>query len=50
MSLQDWLNNGWLKPHQTSCEEIQKLYQIIERDLPKKNIAPPRGLSPRSDD
>ena len=33
MSLQDWLNNGWLRLHQTSREEIQKLYQIIERDL-----------------
>jgi hypothetical protein len=40
------LNNGWLKPHQTSREEIQKLYQIIERDLPKKNHRATAGLVP----
>lgn len=33
MSLEDWLKSEWLKPHQTSRDEIQKLFAIIERDL-----------------
>ncbi len=33
MSLTDWQKNGWLKPHQTSREEIQNILQIIKRDL-----------------
>lgn len=33
MSLSDWQKNGWLKPHQTSREEIQNILQIIKRDL-----------------
>jgi hypothetical protein len=33
MSLQDWANNGWLRPHQTSTQEIADLLGIVERDL-----------------
>lgn len=33
MSLEDWLKSGWLKPHKTSRDEIQKLLAVIERDL-----------------
>ena len=33
MSLKDWLKNGWLKPHQTSRQEIQSLLNLIRRDL-----------------
>lgn len=33
MSLQDWLSNGWLRPHKTSREEIENLFKIIVRDL-----------------
>jgi hypothetical protein len=33
MSLTDWLNNGWLKAHQTSRPEIQRLLNLIRRDL-----------------
>jgi uncharacterized protein (UPF0332 family) len=33
MSLQDWANNGWLKTHKTSSEEIDNLLEIVERDL-----------------
>lgn len=33
MSLEEWLKSDWLKPHQTSRDEIQKLFTIIERDL-----------------
>jgi len=33
MSLQQWANNGWLKPHRTSPREIQDLLEIVKRDL-----------------
>jgi hypothetical protein len=33
MSLQDWANNGWLRSHKTSHEEIGNLLLIVERDL-----------------
>jgi hypothetical protein len=33
MTLKQWADNGWLKPHQTSREEIGNLLSIVERDL-----------------
>src|SRR5215471_16684309 len=33
MSLQQWAENGWLRPHQTSPEEIDDLFAIVARDL-----------------
>jgi hypothetical protein len=33
MTLQQWLANGWLKPHATSPKEIQNLFQIVDRDV-----------------
>lgn len=33
MTLQDWLNNKWLKSHKTSPEEIKQLFEIAKRDL-----------------
>jgi len=33
MSLQEWANNGWLRPHATSREEISNLLNIVDRDL-----------------
>lgn len=33
MSLNQWVSNGWLRPHQTSPQEIQDLLQIVKRDL-----------------
>jgi hypothetical protein len=33
MSLQDWANNGWLRAHQTSAQEIGDLFSIVARDL-----------------
>lgn len=33
MSLKQWANNGWLRPHQTSPEEIHDLLAIVNRDL-----------------
>ena len=33
MSLQDWQNNGWLRPHKTDRQEISNLLAIAERDM-----------------
>jgi len=33
MSLKDWQNNGWLRPHKTSLQEVTDLFAIVERDL-----------------
>lgn len=33
MSLRQWANNGWLRPHETSPKEIQDLLAIAKRDL-----------------
>jgi len=33
VTLKQWADNGWLKPHQTSREEISSLLAIVERDL-----------------
>jgi len=33
MSLQSWQNNGWLRAHKSSPQEIKDLLQIVDRDL-----------------
>ena len=33
MSLQTWLENGWLRKHKTSKKEITDLLKIVDRDL-----------------
>jgi hypothetical protein len=33
MTLRQWQQNGWLKPHAPSRQEIADLYAVIERDL-----------------
>lgn len=33
MSLKQWADNGWLRPHKTSLQEIADLLAIVERDL-----------------
>jgi hypothetical protein len=33
MSLKQWADNGWLRPHQTSPQEIADLLSIVARDL-----------------
>ena len=33
MTLKQWADNGWLKAHQTSAEEIGNLLAIVDRDL-----------------
>jgi len=42
MSLKDWADNGWLRPHKTSPQEIRNLFAIVDRDL---NDARQKGLS-----
>ena len=33
MSLQSWLNHGWLSEHETSPQEIRDLLAVVDRDL-----------------
>jgi len=33
MSLQEWLNKGWLRRHRTSVQEIGNLLEIVNRDM-----------------
>jgi len=33
MTLSQWADNGWLKPHQTTREEISGLLAIVGRDV-----------------
>jgi hypothetical protein len=33
MSLQQWADNGWLRAHQSSAQEIAGLLAIVARDL-----------------
>jgi hypothetical protein len=33
MTLQEWVDNGWLRPHEPSRQEILDLLVIVERDL-----------------
>ena len=33
MSLKQWAENGWLRPHKTSAQEISNLFEIVERDI-----------------
>jgi hypothetical protein len=33
MSLRDWAESGWLRPHKTSRQEIGSLLGIVDRDL-----------------
>ncbi len=43
MSLQNWLNNGWLTEHRTSLQEITALLAVTDRDLSDCKAS---GLSP----
>jgi hypothetical protein len=33
MTLAQWADNGWLRPHRTSAKEIRDLLNIVARDL-----------------
>lgn len=43
MSLEIWLRNGWLKAEETTIPEIQKLFQVVDREL---SDARAQNLSP----
>lgn len=38
MSLKQWVDNGWLKSHTTSRQEIANLIAVTERDLSDASI------------
>jgi len=42
MSLLQWAANGWLRPHETSTQEISDLLSIVDRDLTDAGA----GISP----
>ncbi len=33
MSLKQWAENGWLRPHQASAQEVADLLAIVDRDV-----------------
>jgi hypothetical protein len=33
MTLKSWAENGWLRSHRTSTQEITDLLKIVDRDL-----------------
>ncbi len=37
MSLQEWLNNGWLKSHVVTVHEVHELIEKIDRDVSDAN-------------
>jgi hypothetical protein len=37
LSLSDWQNNGWIRPHRSSRNEIAGLLSIVDRDLVDAN-------------
>jgi len=41
-TLEAWVSNGWLQPHETSAEEIADLLGVVERDIAECHAA---GLS-----
>ena len=42
MSLEQWLQSGWLRQVETTVADIQKLFQVVDRDL---SDAKAHGLS-----
>jgi hypothetical protein len=39
MTLKQWVENGWLRPHKTSRQEISNLLAIVHRDLADANAS-----------
>jgi hypothetical protein len=33
MTLDDWANNGWLKPQKPARDQIAKIFSVVDRDL-----------------
>jgi hypothetical protein len=50
MSLKQWVDNGWLRPHTTSEKEIRNLLRMVERraitkdSLTFEDVTPPLKL------
>jgi hypothetical protein len=42
MSLEQWLRNGWLQPHESTVAEIERLFRVVDRDI---SDAQAQGLS-----
>jgi hypothetical protein len=42
MTLKQWADNGWLRPHRTSRKEIKDLLSIADRD----RLDAESGISP----
>ena len=38
MTLQNWADNGWIRPHKTSKKEIANLLMIVDRDLKDASV------------
>jgi hypothetical protein len=49
MTLKQWQDNGWLRPHATSPEEIGNLLAIVGRDLEdaRGGLTPALGVPPQ---
>jgi len=43
MTLKQWADNGWLKPHKTNRQEVGNLLVIVRRDLADAQVG---GISP----
>ena len=39
MSLNDWLKNGWLKPHKPRRQEVVDLLALADRDLKDSKVS-----------
>jgi hypothetical protein len=46
MSLTQWAENGWLRRHRTSRDEIDNLLKIVDRDLRKNGTLVQKILHP----
>lgn len=38
MSLKQWADNGWLRPHRSSRKEIEDLLSIVDRDIESARV------------
>lgn len=38
MTLKQWVENGWLRPHKTSRQEISNLLAIVPAKLLEKDV------------
>ena len=45
MSLEQWLQSAWIKRHDSTLPEIQKLLQVVDRELQCPDFAKMVGVS-----